>query len=130
PLRGPEGEVLGTLAVSFAAPHRFSDDELELLQGLADQGAIAIANSRLVEDVSESEARFRHLVLSSPDLVWETDATGRFTLLSEPLTALTGWTPDEMLGQPWAAIVAPESMADAQATWTALQADPASVRKI
>ena len=51
PLRGPEGEVIGTLAVSFERPHRFTDDELALLQGLADQGAIAIANSRLTVDL-------------------------------------------------------------------------------
>ena len=51
PLRGPEGEVMGTLAVSFERPHRFGDDELALLQGLADQGAIALANSRLTVDL-------------------------------------------------------------------------------
>jgi PAS domain S-box-containing protein len=51
PLRGPEGEVIGTLAVSFERPHRFADDELALLQGLADQGAIAIANSRLTVEL-------------------------------------------------------------------------------
>ncbi len=51
PLRGPEGEVMGTLAVSFERPHRFGDDELALLQGLADQGAIAIANSRLTVEL-------------------------------------------------------------------------------
>ena len=45
PLLAPEGEVIGTLAVSFEAPHDFGDDELELLQGLADQGAIAISNA-------------------------------------------------------------------------------------
>ena len=51
PLRGPQGEVMGTLAVSFERPHRFGDDELALLQGLADQGAIAIANSRLTGEL-------------------------------------------------------------------------------
>jgi PAS domain S-box-containing protein len=53
PLRAPEGRVMGTLAVSFERPHRFGADELELLQGLADQGAIAIANARLTEDLRE-----------------------------------------------------------------------------
>ena len=42
---------MGTLAVSFERPHRFGEDELELLQGLADQGAIAIANARLTEEL-------------------------------------------------------------------------------
>jgi two-component system, NarL family, sensor histidine kinase UhpB len=130
PLRGPEGQVIGTLAVSFASPHRFTDDELELLLGLADQGAIAIANARLVDDLSASEARFRHLVTSSPDLVWETDAEGRFSFLSPRLADLTGWKPTDLLGQPWPAIVAPESMEEAQRTWGELQADPSAVRKI
>jgi PAS domain S-box-containing protein len=49
PLLAPAGEAIGTLAVSFETPHPFSEDELVLLQGLADQGAIAISNARLTE---------------------------------------------------------------------------------
>ncbi len=130
PLRGPAGQVIGTLAVSFETVHRFSDEELDLLAGLADHGAIAISNARLVDRLSSSEGRFRHLVTSSPDLVWETDAAGNFTFLSPRLIELTGWDPHELLDQPWPAIVAPESMADAEATWHALLTDPAPVRKI
>jgi PAS domain S-box-containing protein len=130
PLRGPAGQVIGTLAVSFEETHRFSQDELDLLAGLADQGAIAIANARLVDRLSSSEGRFRHLVTSSPDLVWETDAAGNFTFLSPRLMELTGWDPHELLDQPWSAIVAPESMSDAEATWHALVAEPSTVRKI
>ena len=130
PLRGPEGQVIGTLAVSFGEVHRFGEDELELLVGLADQGAIAISNARLLEKVSSSEGRFRHLVTSSPDLVWETDVEGRFTFLSPRLAELAGWEPGELIGQSWPAIVAPESMPDAQATWQGLQSDPSVVRKI
>ncbi|HEY8170958.1 MAG TPA: GAF domain-containing protein [Candidatus Limnocylindria bacterium] len=130
PLRGSEGEVMGTLAASFSEPHRFTDNELELLQGLADHAAIAIANARLVEHLSDSESRFRHLVVSSPDLVWETDAAGNFTILSPRLAELTGWQPDELIGQGWPSIVAPESMPDAQETWAGLMAEPAVVRKI
>jgi PAS domain S-box-containing protein len=129
PLRGPAGQVIGTLAVSFTDAHRFSDDELALLRGLADQGAIAISNARLVDRLSSSEARFRHLVTSSPDLVWETDANGRFTFLSPRLAELTGWDPRELVGQAWPAIVEAESMPDAEATWEALQRNPAGVRK-
>ena len=130
PLRGTENQVIGTLAVSFDEVHRFSPDELELLSGLADQGAVAISNARLLEKLSSSEARFRHLVTSSPDLVWETDEEGLFTFLSPRLLELTGWAPDELLGQGWPSIVAESSMADAQATWEALRADPTGVRKI
>ena len=129
PLRGTEGHVIGTLAVSFDQVHRFTDDELEMLSGLADQGAIAISNARLLEKLSSSEGRFRHLVTSSPDLVWETDAEGRFTFLSPRVAELTGWEPGDLVGKAWPAIVDPVSMPDAQSTWELLQADPALVRK-
>jgi len=62
PLRSPDGGVIGTLAVSFAQPHRFGDDELQLLQGLADQGAIAIANARLTEDLRQHGDELAHRV--------------------------------------------------------------------
>jgi two-component system sensor histidine kinase UhpB len=129
PLASTEGRVMGTLAVSFADEHAFTDDELELLRGLADQGAVAISNATLLEKLSSSEARFRHLVTSSPDLVWEVDANGLFTFLSPRLTDLTGWEPSEMLGKPWPSIVSAASMGDAEATWRGLRDDPSAVRK-
>ena len=130
PLIGADRSVIGTLAVSFDTVHAFTEDELELLSGLADQGAIAIANARLLEKVSSSEGRFRHLVTSSPDLVWETDADGGFTFLSPRLAELTGWQPEELIGKGWEAVVAPESMGGAAMTWAGLQKDPSTVRKI
>ncbi len=48
PLRAPGGEVIGTLAISSARPRTFDAEELDLLQGLADQAAIAITNSTLL----------------------------------------------------------------------------------
>lgn len=125
-----EDQVIGAIGAYSSRIDDFSEAEVALLRALADHAAAGIANQRLIEQFAASEARFRHLVLSSPDLVWETDASGRFTLLSEPLTGLTGWEPSELVGQPWSAIVAPESMDDANATWAGLQAEPTVVRKI
>lgn len=51
PLRIPETGVIGTLAISFEEPHSFTPDELALLQQLADQGAVAIGNARLYEQL-------------------------------------------------------------------------------
>ncbi|HEX5823763.1 MAG TPA: GAF domain-containing protein, partial [Candidatus Limnocylindrales bacterium] len=82
PLRAPAGEVIGTLAVSYATPREITTDELDLLQGLADQAAIALTNSNLYELLGESEARYRHLVQDSPDLIWSVGADARFTFVS------------------------------------------------
>jgi GAF domain-containing protein len=41
------GQVLGVLNVSYHDPHRFTAEELRLLQSLADQAAVAVGNARL-----------------------------------------------------------------------------------
>jgi PAS domain S-box-containing protein len=62
PLRAPGGEVIGTLAASFETVHAFTADELALLQGLADQGAIAISNARLTDELSSHADELAHRV--------------------------------------------------------------------
>ena len=119
PLRAPGGEVIGTLAISYGEPRDFLPDELDLLQGLADQAAIALTNSNLYELLGESEARYRHLVQNSPDLVWSIDAEARFTFVSDTCERLTGWRPDELLGRHFGALLHPSSKEVAEIDWTA-----------
>ena len=69
---------MGTLAVSFERPHRFGDDELALLQGLADQGAIAIANSRLTVELR------RH----ADELADRVEAQRTLSVMAKELTSL------------------------------------------
>ena len=54
-----EHEVIGSLtAITLEASRNFTDDELLLLQGLADQAALAITNTRLYKD---ARRRLEHL---------------------------------------------------------------------
>jgi GAF domain-containing protein len=56
---GYEHEIIGSLtAITLGASRDFSDDELLLLQGLADQAALAITNTRLYKD---ARRRLEHL---------------------------------------------------------------------
>ena len=119
PLRAPAGEVIGTLAISYREPRDILPDEVDLLQGLADQAAIALTNSNLYELLGESEARYRHLVQNSPDLIWSIDADARFTFVSDTCERLTGWTPDELLGRHFGALVHESSREVAEIDWTA-----------
>lgn len=124
PLRSSESEIIGTLAVSFEEPHEFLPDELDLLQRLADQGAVAIANARLYEDLRESERRYRHLVDYSPDIVWSVDATGRLTFLSDSLERRTGWKPHDLLGQPFQILTDDVTRGPTESAFAALRAQP------
>jgi PAS domain S-box-containing protein len=105
PLRAPGGEVIGTLAVSSMEPRAFQPEELDLLQGLADQAAIAITNSTLLTRLASSEERYRYLVENAPDLVWSIDGEGRFTFLSDAVERLTGRSADAYLGKHFGALV-------------------------
>jgi PAS domain S-box-containing protein len=118
PLRSPEGGIIGTLAVSYREQHPFDEDELGLLKGLADHAAIALTNTSLYERLRESERRYRHLVQNSPDLVWSIDAEARLSFVSDTSERLTGWKPEELLGQHFGAIVHPSSHQIAEIDWT------------
>ena len=74
---------MGTLAVSSAEPRMFEADELDLLGGLADQAAIALTNSNLLERLTREEARFRGLVQTTPDVIWRADPEGHFTFVAD-----------------------------------------------
>ena len=49
--------------------------------------------------LEESEKRFRDLVLTAGDWVWEVDASGHYTFCSETVTSIMEYTPEEMLGR-------------------------------
>jgi PAS domain S-box-containing protein len=119
PLRATAGEVIGTLAISYRMPRKIVSDEIDLLQGLADQAAIALTNSNLYELLGESEARYRHLVQNSPDLIWSIDDEARFTFVSDTCERLTGWRPEELLGKHFGALVHESSRDVAELDWTA-----------
>ncbi|HET6745132.1 MAG TPA: GAF domain-containing protein [Candidatus Limnocylindria bacterium] len=124
PLRAPEGEIFGTLAISYDEPRDTSPDEIALLQGLADIGAIAIANARLYGQSVESGRRYRFLVDNAPDLIWAVDREGLFTYLSDTCRRLIGWAPEELIGHHFAEIVAPESLPNVLEHWQRIVEEP------
>ena len=94
-------------------------EELDLLQGLADQAAIAITNSTLLTRLTESEERYRYLVENAPDLVWSIGADTRLTFVSDAVERLTGFRPDELIGRHFGALVHESSREVAEFDWAA-----------
>jgi PAS domain S-box-containing protein len=127
PLRAPGGEVIGTLAISSRTPRDFADEELDLLQGLADQAAIAITNSTLLTRVRDSENRYRTLASSSPDLVFATDALGHWTFLSDRATSMLGWDIEKTVGLHYSEVVADGWVDRANEQFAEFVANPSSV---
>ena len=72
-----------------------------MLQALADHAAIALSNSDLLARLEASEERYRGLVQSSPDLIFEMDGDGIYTFYSDRTEEVIGWSPGEMIGRPF-----------------------------
>jgi len=58
PLRA-RGETIGVLDVQSTAPAAFTDEDVNVLQALADQVSVAVSNTRLLRQVEESIAAER-----------------------------------------------------------------------
>ncbi|MFL5959092.1 MAG: GAF domain-containing protein [Gaiellaceae bacterium] len=56
-----EGNVRGVLHVGSLAPRRFGEDEVDLLQLVADRAALAIENARLFEAERAARERMEHV---------------------------------------------------------------------
>lgn len=54
---------------------------------------------RIIQLLLESESRYRDLVETSHDLIWTTDALGRFTYLNNGCVDLFGLQPKEVIGR-------------------------------
>ncbi len=54
---------------------------------------------RTAEALRQSEEKFRALVESTSDWIWEVDQNGRYTYVSPRVETLLGYTPEEVLGK-------------------------------
>ncbi len=88
-----------------------------VITGLHGSARDASERARLEAEVRQSEARFRDLVETSPDGVWQADAEGNFTFWSERATALFGWPAGAVVGASYMGVVDPSSHVEATETW-------------
>jgi PAS domain S-box-containing protein len=124
PLRTPREGIVGTLAVSYREPREIPQASIDLLQGMADQAAIALSNARLYEALQRSESRYRYLLTNAPDIVFSIDMTGQFTFLSDATQAILGWTTDELMGRKWRDVVDVERSAGLRDAFEAMRVPP------
>jgi PAS domain S-box-containing protein len=124
PLRSSGRRVIGTLAITYDTPRETTDDELAVLQGLADNAAIAVTNARLYAELRQSEERYRYILRHSPDVAWSIDERGHFTFISDSVEQVVGWRADELNGMHFSVLVHESSQAQVMQAYREISQPP------
>ncbi len=99
PIFASNGNVLGTFALYYSTPRSPSLNERKLIALCSHIAGIAIEYKRAEQALKDSKERFRNLVETTSDLVWEVDENNVYTYVSPHISDLLGYAPEEVLGK-------------------------------
>ncbi|WP_292370963.1 hybrid sensor histidine kinase/response regulator [Methanoregula sp. UBA64] len=105
-LRNSSGEVIGIFCVMSRRPLPPVPAMCEIMEVIAVKATAEIERSRIERELRESEERYRALVETSPDMIWEIDRAGNFRYISPMVTPLMGYFPEDVIGKPITTLVA------------------------
>jgi PAS domain S-box-containing protein len=119
PIRA-EGAVVGHLVVANHSGARPIDPrERELLEMLSDYLAVAIRNSRLYGEVTETKRSLEQLIHSAGDGIISVDAGGRIVGWNPAAEQIFGWSAREALGKTLESLLPVDAYRDARAALSA-----------
>ena len=104
------GEVLGAMLVSFPAGSFVDSSEIELIQKVADDVALALRTTSLASGLRDSEARFRAAFDSASIGRALTLPDGRLDRVNSALCAMLGYSPAELEAKTFSAITHPDDL--------------------
>jgi two-component system cell cycle sensor histidine kinase/response regulator CckA len=107
-----DGETRGILGVRSADPAAFGKDEIETARLLAQSAAIALRNAALVEELADSERRYRELYDQSADATLVSDLDGNLLDANEAAAALLWYSVEELRTMHMRDVVEPTELAE------------------
>lgn len=107
PIRGRDW-TFGVLEVDSPQESKFTQADVAFLEGAANILGVAMERIRIEAAVQESEASFRTLANSIPQLAWMADPTGSIYWYNQRVFDFTGATPEEIRGWGWRALHHPD----------------------
>jgi len=96
-----EGRWVASLWVSDNRPRMWSEEEVLLLETIAERAWTAMERIRIDAALSESEAKFRILSETAPALIWFVDSQGNCQYVNQQYLDFSGKTPDQLEGTGW-----------------------------
>ena len=100
PLKGNE-RLLGKFMVYYNTPHHYSPEELHLIRILAENLSSAITRLMSMEQLRQSEAKYRSIFNHVLEGIYQSTADGRFITVNPAMVELFGYdSVEEMLAIP------------------------------
>ena len=132
-----DGQVTGVVQVMTDQIAAYSDNHLELLEGIVLLLGAAIQNSKLFAKVNrelierrkaeealrESEAKFRFIAEAIPGYTWTCDADFRLEYINHRWLEVVGKSMDEVVGHGWHSVIHPEDLDELSQSWSAARND-------
>jgi PAS domain S-box-containing protein len=109
PLRTRDGQVLGSFCAIDTAPRQWTPADMEVLADLAAAAMTEVELRARMAELRDSEARYRALVEQASDIIYQTDAVGRFTYVNPVAARIMGRPAGELVGMHFTELVHPRA---------------------
>ena len=96
-----DGRFVAAFAAHQSAPRAWTAEEVDLVQLVADRVWESIERARVARHLRDSEAQFRQLAETIPNLAWMANPDGHIVWYNRRWYEYTGTTPAEMAGWGW-----------------------------
>jgi len=117
PLVSRSGQKLGMFSTHYRSPRRPGDRELRMLDLLARQAADLIERKQAEAALLESEARFRQLADSMPQIVWTARPDGHTDYYNERWYEFTGFSRDKFGDESYRPLLHPDDVKPCHEAW-------------
>jgi PAS domain S-box-containing protein len=117
PIFATTGKVLGTFAVYYHQPRVPYPQDLELIQLGSSLAGITIERKQAEAALEASEARYRLLSETVPQVAWQADSQGQVQYFNQRWYEYTGQTVEQARNSGWQVVLHPDDLERTQATW-------------
>ncbi len=94
-----KGSVVGVMAVQhYSDPHHYGADAVEALVAVSKQVALALERKMNEDALVENETKYRTILDNIVEGYYEVDIQGNFTFFNNSMSAMLGYSPQEMMG--------------------------------
>ncbi len=108
-----QGKLAGVLYLeNTQATCAFTPDRIAVLDVLAAQAAISLENARLYGDLRESEVKYRRIVNTANEGIWQLGPDAMITFVNARMAGMLGYSAEEMTGKPLTAFMFEDDVPD------------------